>query len=57
MAGISLKKTALASVFAFAGIAMPIAASAQSGIASVYDYSSSRTASGERPVLGMMARR
>jgi rare lipoprotein A len=54
MAGISLKKTALASVFVFAVIAMPVAASAQSGIASVYDYSSSRTASGERMTRGAL---
>jgi rare lipoprotein A len=54
MAGISLKKTVLASLFASSVIAMPIAASAQSGIASVYAYSNSRTASGERMTPGAL---
>jgi rare lipoprotein A len=48
MAGYSLKKTLFASVFTLAVIGIPMAASAQSGIASVYGYSGSRTADGER---------
>ena len=48
MAGYSLKKTFIASVFALAVIGIPVTASAQSGVASVYAYSGGRTASGER---------
>ena len=48
MAGYSLKKTFIASAFALAVIGIPVAASAQSGVASVYAYSGGRTASGER---------
>jgi rare lipoprotein A len=35
-------------------MAIPIAASAQSGIASVYEYSGARTASGERMAVGAL---
>ena len=48
MAGYSLKKTFFASAFALAVIGIPMTASAQSGIASVYGYSGGRTANGER---------
>jgi len=48
MAGNSLKKTFIASALALAVIGIPMAASAQSGIASVYGYSGGRTANGER---------
>jgi rare lipoprotein A len=48
MAGYSLKKTIVASALALSVIAIPMAASAQSGIASVYAYDGERTASGER---------
>ncbi|MFZ0608262.1 MAG: septal ring lytic transglycosylase RlpA family protein [Xanthobacteraceae bacterium] len=48
MAGNSLKRIFIASVFAIAVIGVPVAASAQSGVASVYAYSGGRTASGER---------
>ncbi len=48
MAGYSLKKTFIASAFALTVIGIPMAASAQSGIASVYGYSGDRTANGER---------
>ena len=48
MAGYSLKKTFFASAFALAVIGIPMTASAQSGIASVYGYSGGRTADGER---------
>ena len=47
MAGNSLKRIFIASVFAIAVIGVPVAASAQSGVASVYAYSGGRTASGE----------
>ena len=47
MAGYSLKKTFIASVLAIAVIGIPVTASAQSGIASVYAYSGGRTADGE----------
>ncbi len=48
MAGYSLKKTLFVSALALTVIGIPMAASAQSGIASVYAYSGGRTASGER---------
>src|SRR5580658_4971110 len=48
MAGNSLRRTLLASVLALGVIAIPVAASAQSGIASVYGYEGGKTASGER---------
>jgi rare lipoprotein A len=48
MAGISLKKTFFVSTFALAVIGIPMCASAQTGIASVYGYSGGRTADGER---------
>ena len=48
MAEYSLKKAFFASVFALAVIGIPMGASAQSGIASVYGYSGGRTADGER---------
>jgi rare lipoprotein A len=54
MAGISLKKTFIASIFAIAVIGIPAAASAQSGVASVYAYSGGRTASGERVSPGAL---
>ena len=54
MAGYSLKKTFIASVFALAVIGIPVAASAQSGVASVYAYSGGRTASGERASPGAL---
>lgn len=54
MAGISLKKTFVASIFAIAIIGIPVAASAQSGVASVYAYSGGRTASGERVSPGAL---
>ena len=59
MAGITLRKTLFASVFAAIIVAIPIvavstAASAQSGIASVYAYSGGRTASGERMTNGAL---
>jgi rare lipoprotein A len=54
MAGYSLNKIVFAFALALSIIAMPIAASAQSGIASVYDYSNSRTASGERMTRGAL---
>jgi rare lipoprotein A len=47
MAGYSLKKTIFASALALTVIGVPMAASAQTGIASVYAYSGGRTASGE----------
>lgn len=48
MAGNSLKVTLFASLLATNIIAIPMAASAQSGIASVYAYNGGKTASGER---------
>jgi rare lipoprotein A len=54
MAGNSLKKTFIASVLAIAVIAIPAAASAQTGVASVYAYSGGRTASGERASPGAL---
>jgi rare lipoprotein A len=52
MAVTSLKKTLFASALVGAAVALPVAASAQSGIASVYAYGGSRTASGERAAPG-----
>lgn len=54
MAGFSLTKTLFASTFVATLIAMPVAASAQSGIASVYAYNGGRTASGERVSPGAL---
>ena|ERR1700761_2409356 len=54
MAGNSLKKTFIASAIAIAVIAIPVAASAQTGVASVYAYSGGRTASGERVSPGAL---
>ncbi|HEX4041397.1 MAG TPA: septal ring lytic transglycosylase RlpA family protein [Xanthobacteraceae bacterium] len=54
MAGNSLKKTFIASILAIAVIGIPAAASAQSGVASVYAYSGGRTASGERVSPGAL---
>ncbi|HXW40763.1 MAG TPA: septal ring lytic transglycosylase RlpA family protein [Xanthobacteraceae bacterium] len=47
MAGNSLKTILFASVLAVSSFAIPLTASAQTGIASVYAYSGGRTASGE----------
>ena len=52
MAGNSLKRTFIASALAIAVIGIPVAASAQSGIASVYAYSGEHTANGERASPG-----
>jgi rare lipoprotein A len=52
MAQFSLKKTLFASTFALAVIGIPMTASAQSGIASVYAYSGEKTASGQRASPG-----
>jgi rare lipoprotein A len=52
MAGNSLKTTLFASILAVSSFAIPLAASAQSGIASVYAYSGGRTASGEHASPG-----
>ena len=48
MAGNSLNRTLFAFVFAATAVAIPMAASAESGIASVYVYNGRPTASGER---------
>ena len=48
MAVSSLKKTVFASALIACMVGLPLAASAQSGIASVYGYEGGRTASGER---------
>jgi rare lipoprotein A len=48
MAGKALKTFLFASAFVVSVIAIPLAASAESGIASVYVYSGGRTASGEK---------
>jgi len=47
MAVVSLKRTLFASAFIGCVVGAPLVASAQSGIASIYAYSGSRTASGE----------
>jgi rare lipoprotein A len=54
MAGYSLKKTLFASAFTLAVIGIPMTASAQSGIASIYGYSGGRTADGERVSEGSL---
>jgi rare lipoprotein A len=48
MAGNSLKNTLFASVLVASVIGIPLAASAESGIASVYSYAGRPTADGER---------
>lgn len=48
MAGNSLMKLVFTCALVVSSIGLPLAASAQSGIASVYAYSGERTASGER---------
>jgi rare lipoprotein A len=52
MAGKALKVSLFASALVASVIALPLAASAQSGIASVYAYSGERTANGERASPG-----
>jgi rare lipoprotein A len=52
MAGKALKVSLFASALVASVIAIPLAASAQSGIASVYAYSGERTANGERASPG-----
>jgi rare lipoprotein A len=52
MAGISLKKLIVASTVAISIIAIPMTASAQSGVASI--YSGGRTANGEHAFAGGM---
>jgi rare lipoprotein A len=52
--GKSLKSLLFASAFAVGVVAIPVAASAQSGIASVYAYNGGRTASGERMSNGAL---
>ena len=52
MAVSSLKKTVFASALIACLVGLPLAASAQSGIASVYGYEGGRTASGERASPG-----
>lgn len=55
MAGTCLKKTLFAStLIAISTIGLPLTASAQSGIASIYAYSGGRTASGERVSPGAL---
>jgi rare lipoprotein A len=54
MAGKSLKTCLFASALVASIIAIPMTASAQSGIASVYAYSGGRTASGERVSPGAL---
>jgi rare lipoprotein A len=54
MAGYSLNKIVFTFTLALSVIAIPMAASAQSGIASVYAYSGGRTASGERVSPGAL---
>ncbi|MGC1779914.1 MAG: septal ring lytic transglycosylase RlpA family protein [Xanthobacteraceae bacterium] len=54
MAGNSLRKSFIASVLAIAVIGIPVTASAQSGVASIYAYSGGRTASGERASPGAL---
>jgi rare lipoprotein A len=48
MAGNSLGKLLFSSILVISTFGLPIIASAQSGIASVYDYPGGQTASGER---------
>jgi rare lipoprotein A len=54
MAGKSLKTCLFASALVASVIAIPMTASAQSGVASVYAYSGGRTASGERVSPGAL---
>jgi rare lipoprotein A len=54
MAHISLRNTLLATLFTAIIVGIPFAASAQSGVASVYAYSAQKTASGERMSVGAM---
>jgi len=54
MAGNSLLKLLFASALVTTVIGLPLAASAQSGIASYYVYSGARTASGEPMVPGAL---
>jgi len=54
MAGYSLKTIFIASALAIAVTAIPVAASAQSGVASVYAYAGGRTASGEKVSPGAL---
>lgn len=54
MAGLSLKKTLCASALAMTALIIPLTASAQSGVASVYAYGGGRTASGERASPGAL---
>jgi len=54
MAGYSLKTTLFASALVASVIGIPMTASAQSGIASVYAYSGGRTADGERVSPGAL---
>jgi rare lipoprotein A len=54
MAVNSLKGTLFAFALAFSVVAIPVAASAQSGIASVYGYEGGKTASGERMSNGAL---
>jgi rare lipoprotein A len=54
MACHSLTKTLFASALALSVVALPVAASAQSGIASVYVYSGHHTASGEAMAPGAL---
>jgi len=50
----SLRTTLFASALVIGVIAIPLAASAQSGIASVYGYPGGRTANGERMSVGAL---
>jgi rare lipoprotein A len=52
MAAKALKNLLLASTLVVSVVAIPVAASAQSGIASVYGYEGGTTASGERVATG-----
>lgn len=52
MAFNGLTKTIIATALAAAVLGVPVAASAQSGVASVYAYKGERTASGERASPG-----
>src|SRR5208282_1895802 len=52
MAGNSLKRTLFASVLVAIVVAIPMTASAETGIASVYNYNGHRAADGERETPG-----
>lgn len=54
MAVSSLKKTVFASALITCVAGLPLVASAQSGVASIYGYSGGRTASGERASPGAL---